>query len=99
MSVNCRLEIAYVANADSNTISQYTIGTDGSIVLFPRWRNIVATGLTPKTIAVDPTGHYAYVANAYDGTVSQYTIDANGSLSPMNPPTVPIGSWRHDRPM
>jgi 6-phosphogluconolactonase (cycloisomerase 2 family) len=95
VDVHCRPEVSYVANYNANTISQYSIGADGSLnPLTPN--STVATGTTPKSIAVDPLGQYAYVANynvAGPGTLSQYNIaDADGSLTPMTIPTVAVGS-------
>ncbi len=45
----------------------------------------VGTGVTPRSITVDPTGSYAYVANFNDNTVSQYAISTGGALVPMSP--------------
>jgi len=42
------------------------------------------TGLTPASIAVDPTGKFVYVANRASNTVSGYGIDAtSGVLTPL----------------
>jgi DNA-binding beta-propeller fold protein YncE len=43
----------------------------------------VATGSTPKGIAVDPLSQYAYATNHDSGTVSQHTIGASGALTPI----------------
>lgn len=37
--------------------------------------------------------YFAYVANAKDNTVSQYRITDSGALTPLSPPTVPVGSY------
>lgn len=92
----------YVANegagpqgSSPGTISQYSIGRDGTLTAMP----MQATGATPTAITIDATGHYAYVANFADGDgisphvggVSQYTIAASGALVPMTPATVDGG--------
>jgi YVTN family beta-propeller protein len=64
---------AYVANAGSNSVSQYTIGTSGALT--PMTLATVATGTLPRSIIVDPSGKYAYVANYNSNNVSAYTID------------------------
>lgn len=76
----------YAVSADDATVSQYAVGSDGSLSAIG---TPVATGMEPLGIAVDPSGKYAYVANAGVAAVSQYTIDATtGLLTPMSPPTV-----------
>ncbi len=76
----------YVANQDSNSVSQYTINTDGSLTSMTT--PTVATGLAPYCVTAHPSGNYVYVANAGDSTISQYTISADGSLISMMTPTV-----------
>ena len=85
---------AYVANSVSNTVSQYSIGASGDLV--PMTPPTVATGTTPSSVTVDPSGKYAYVANSFNGaggnSVSQYSIAANGTLTPMTTATVAAGT-------
>jgi 6-phosphogluconolactonase (cycloisomerase 2 family) len=80
-----------VANNNDNTVSQYTVGADGS--LSPMSPATVVTGTTPRFITVDPTGSYAYVANINGNTVSQYAISTGGALVPMSSPTVATGPY------
>jgi YVTN family beta-propeller protein len=53
---------------------------------------ITAGGVSPQSVAVDPTGKFAYVANegcgdSTFGNVSMYTIDAtSGALASIGPP-------------
>ena len=84
VTVTCRLAVAYVANKGDNTISEFTIGTDGTLTSI----GTIATGNIPKVVTVDPTGRFAYVTNfgqdpggTQGTTVSQYTIGATGVLS------------------
>ncbi len=86
VSISCRLPLAYVTNKTDNTVSQYAIGLDGTLSSLGA---ALATGVTPNTVAVDPTGRFAYVANfgsdvglpGSGTTVSQYTIGADGALT------------------
>jgi 6-phosphogluconolactonase (cycloisomerase 2 family) len=93
-------KFAYVANYDvansgSSTVSQYTIGADGSLT--PIGTGTVLAGANPSSVTIDPSSKYAYVAN-YDvansgsSTVSQYTIGADGSLTPIGTGTVLAGT-------
>src|SRR5450759_593049 len=69
---------AYVVNASNNNVSQYTMGANGA--LNTSAASSVATGATPYSIAVVPSGLYAYVANNFNGvggnTVSEYIINS-----------------------
>src|SRR5258708_8020732 len=71
---------AYAANEGDNSVSEYTLGSDGSLA--PMSTAAVATGSGPRSLAVDPSGQFAYVTNAAGGNISQFTIGANGSLTP-----------------
>ncbi|MGB5312575.1 MAG: hypothetical protein WBN38_10940, partial [Polyangiales bacterium] len=50
---------AYVANGTSGDVSQYSIGTDGT--LSPLAPATVRAGEAPNSIAVAPSGTFAYV--------------------------------------
>ena len=80
---------AYVANATSNTVSEYYVDAATG-----QWHanGYVAAGTRPISVTVDPAGKYAYVANHGSGTVSEYTIGSNGILTPMATPTVAAGT-------
>jgi len=66
---------AYVTNRNSNSVSQYTIGSDGAPTAMST--ATVQTGSSPRSIAVEPLGRYAYVADYLDNTVAMYSIDAS----------------------
>jgi len=70
---------AYVANDDSNSVSIYAInGTTGALTSI----GTIAAGLSPMSIAIDPSGKFAYVANFGSDNVSMYSIDAaTGALT------------------
>jgi YVTN family beta-propeller protein len=43
---------------------------------------VVAAGLSPTSIAIDPSGKFAYVTNSNSNDVSMYSIDAaTGALT------------------
>jgi len=83
---------AYVANYGQNaaeppagpgTISQYSIGSDGSLA--PIGSGSVQSGQGPNALTIEHAGKFLYVANHGDGTapgtVGQYQIGADGSLT------------------
>jgi 6-phosphogluconolactonase len=95
---------AYVANFGANShtpppgpasISQYSMGSDGSLTAMSTATVVSDPG--PNALAIDPSSKYLYVANMGDGsagpngTVGQYNINSDGSLTAMSTPSVPTG--------
>jgi 6-phosphogluconolactonase (cycloisomerase 2 family) len=75
-------QFAYEANLSGNTVSAYSIGSDGALTPVPG--SPFRTNGIAVSVAVDPTGQFAYVANAGGNTVSGYSIDRNtGALTPV----------------
>lgn len=82
---------AYVVNVGDGTVSQYAVGSTGSLTALTPATIVTGTG-TPSTtqttgtrpfgLAVDPTGSYLYVANSGEGTISQFAIMPASSGSP-----------------
>jgi DNA-binding beta-propeller fold protein YncE len=78
---------AYVANftADntSGTISGYTINVSSG-ALTPIPGALLASGLSPFSVTVDPSGRFAYVTHRGSNNISGYTITATtGALTPI----------------
>ncbi len=71
------------------TISQYSVGSDGSLT--PMSSATAVSGSGPNALAIDPASKYLYVANFGDNTVGQYTINSDGSLTAMPLPAVNTG--------
>jgi 6-phosphogluconolactonase (cycloisomerase 2 family) len=81
-----------LANDDGpnpSSISQFTIGTDGTLTAMNP--ATAPSGSEPNSVTVDASGKYVYVTNYSDDSVSQYTIGADGTLTPMSPATVEAG--------
>jgi len=79
VTVNPASSLVFVANQGSDSISVFTIGTDGSLTSAPN--SPFPTFADPVALAVSPNGKYLYVANSVLGKVSVYTIGSTGSLS------------------
>jgi 6-phosphogluconolactonase (cycloisomerase 2 family) len=79
---------AYVVNYDSNTVSAYSVSTDG----FLTWISDNATGTKPRFVKGTPNGKYLYVSNYISNTISVYFINADGSLTAVGSP-VAAGSY------
>jgi 6-phosphogluconolactonase (cycloisomerase 2 family) len=81
-------KFAYVANAGANTVSAYSIGSNGALAPIPDSASTPAN--VPVSVAVDATGKFAYVANQDSrgghrpaGTVSAFSVGSNGALTPI----------------
>jgi 6-phosphogluconolactonase len=88
-------DTAYVANAFSESVSQYAIGASGllsplSPATVPAATSICAPG--PVDIALTPDGSSAYAIDFCFGLVNQYDVDpSSGALSPKTVATVDSG--------
>jgi 6-phosphogluconolactonase len=75
----------YVANSFSNTISIFSVASDGTLA-----NTTTATpagGSSPNGMVIDPTGKYLLVTNNLSDTVSVFSIDpSTGVLTPMGSP-------------
>lgn len=83
---NSTRKLAYVTNYSSNTVSAYTIGTDGVLAALG---SPAPAGNGPVSITVDWTRNFVYVTNFDSDTVSVYEIETNGTLKSVQ--TVPTG--------
>ncbi len=73
-------KFAYVANSGSGNVSAYSISSSGTLVGVSG--SPISAGMTPKAVAVDPSGRFVYVANAGSANVSVYGIDSStGALT------------------
>ena len=62
----------YVANIDSDNVSQYDVGSRGALT--PKSPAAVAAARGPFGVAVNRDGGSVYVTNAFSDAVSQYDI-------------------------
>ena len=85
-------KFAYVTNASDNTVSMYTIGSDGALTLAntPGGGNTISSGKAPNGVAVDATGRFVYVADEGSSAISVYTIDPRTGLLTAQGITIPI---------
>ena len=89
---------AYAADGSSNTVSQYSIGADGTLSALTPF--LVTSGgvrgagsASDVKIASTSSGEYVYVSNYFDGTVGQFKIGADGTLSALSPFLVTVGTY------
>jgi 6-phosphogluconolactonase len=64
----------YVTNAGTNTVTAFTIASDGRLATIAG--SPFATGTTPVDVNSDPSGQFLYVVNS-GGGVSMYTINTS----------------------
>jgi hypothetical protein len=69
------LQRFYVLNADSSSISTFSLGSEG----IADFVSTIDTPPRPKLLVIHPSGGFAYCAG--DSTVRTYSIDNNGNLT------------------
>jgi YD repeat-containing protein len=79
----------YVANTFSNTVSAYSVGSNGYLSVISG--SPFATGNYPNAIAVDPMGRFVYVVNGSDDTVSAFNVGSGGTLTPVSGSPFAVG--------
>jgi 6-phosphogluconolactonase len=70
----------YTANKLDNSISEFTINSDGSLSQMAN-SPIGETYTSPVAALVDKSGTYLYVANQGNGNLTGYSIGTDGSLT------------------
>jgi 6-phosphogluconolactonase len=82
----------YTANFGDNTISEFTIGSNGLLTPIPG-SPIGETFTGPVSLLVEPSGKYLYIANQQSsGNIAGYTIGTNGALSLLNSSPYPTSA-------
>jgi 6-phosphogluconolactonase (cycloisomerase 2 family) len=76
-------EQLYVAGGASNSISGFSIGSDGALSPIACAEEGCATGAgtEPTTLTISPNGKFLFAANGAAESVSTFAIGANGGLS------------------
>jgi 6-phosphogluconolactonase len=76
----------YVADEQSNQVSQYKINTSSGSLTADSPATI-STGVNPVGLAIHPGGTYLYVTNSGGASISGYSIDAtSGALNTVEAP-------------
>jgi 6-phosphogluconolactonase (cycloisomerase 2 family) len=70
----------YTANKQDNTISEFTINTDGSLGTVSG-SPIGETYTGPVSLLIDKSGKYLYVANQGSSNLAAYSIGSDGGLT------------------
>jgi 6-phosphogluconolactonase len=82
----------YTANFGDNTISEFTIGSNGLLTPIPG-SPIGQTFTGPVSLVIEPSGKYLYVANQQSsGNVAGYSIGTGGALSVLTSSPYPTGA-------
>jgi 6-phosphogluconolactonase len=89
IAVTPSINALFVANSASNSISSYTVNSDGTLVAVS---GTTPTGTTPTALAIDAAGKFLFVANQASSDVSVFSISGT-SLKSVGPPvtTIPAG--------
>ena len=71
MAITPDAKSLFVANAGDNTVSAYTVNSDGSLTA---QGTATPTGQLPVALAVDPASKFLFVANENSSTISVFSI-------------------------
>lgn len=75
----------YMSNRGHNSISLFSVGSDGLIKLIDV---LAIAGKTPRNFMIDPRGEFMFVANQDSDTILLFRIDPKtGRLKPVGKPT------------
>ncbi|HMS85574.1 MAG TPA: beta-propeller fold lactonase family protein [Nitrospira sp.] len=88
---------AYVANNQTNQVTAFRIGTNGTLVLGDSTsgnRNPVSVGTTPRALVISKDSQFLYVANSGSDDVTVFKIGAGGVLT-----LVPQAEGRPSKPI
>jgi 6-phosphogluconolactonase len=90
IAVTPAVNALFVANSGSNSISSYTINSDGTLTAAS---GTTKTGTTPTALAIDPAGKFLFVANQGSSSVSVFTISGSALAAVAGSPftTIPAG--------
>jgi DNA-binding beta-propeller fold protein YncE len=72
-------KFVYVTDAQSATVSGYSISGAGGLTPVPG--SPFPAGTSPAALTVDPTGSFAYVTDYSQNQISAYSIAPSGALS------------------
>lgn len=71
-------KLAYVANAQSSSISSYTVAPGGALTLIDAIAGTTPTGTAPTDMALSRNSTFLY--SVATGTISSFRISSNGAL-------------------
>lgn len=86
----------YVANQFNNSVSVFSIGSDGSLTEAfgsASSSSPFATGVSPSAVTVTPDGAFLYVANFGSNSISEFAI-CDASVTSCSDPNNPDGSLK-----
>jgi len=85
------LSTLFVDNNASDTISAYTVNSDGTLTAAS---GTAATGSMPMGMAIDPAGKYLFVANQGSSNISVFSISGTSLAEVAGSPftTIPAGT-------
>lgn len=79
----------YTANKTDNSISEFTVNTDGSLAQLSN-SPIGETYAGPVSLLIDKSGKYLYVANQGSTNLAGYSVGSDGTLTLLT--TSPFGT-------
>ena len=82
VTVTCRSYRVYVANTNSNTMAQFSVGSTGALSALST--PTVAVSYMPSALVINSDGSQAWLSYRDDETLSVLDVDSQGALSLSN---------------
>jgi 6-phosphogluconolactonase (cycloisomerase 2 family) len=80
---------AFVANAQTSSISTYSIARNGELALYDSQGGSTGEGGRPLDLALDDRGDHLYVLDAGHHQVAHFAVSDNAALEPLMPADIP----------
>lgn len=84
IAVSANGSFAYVANSETNNVTAFRVGTNGSLLFGDSTSgnpNPVSAGTTPQALAISKDSQFLYVANSGSDDVTVFNIGTAGALT------------------
>jgi len=79
--VNNAATAGYASNRGSNSISGFSLSTNGVFTSLNANGVTATTGNRPEDLALSSNGQFLYVLNTGDNTISSFRVNSNGTLT------------------
>jgi 6-phosphogluconolactonase len=90
--------VLFVTNTFGNSVTVFTVATDGSLTLVPESPFDAGEGSGgPAGMATDPEGRFLYTTKSNRGAVAVFGVDSGGTLAPVPGSPFPIGKGTAER--
>jgi 6-phosphogluconolactonase (cycloisomerase 2 family) len=81
LAVSPNAAFFYVSNGPAHTISEFSIGANGTLTELSGSPLLVAANATVAGLTIDPKGQFLYAADSANNKVASFSISTSGTLA------------------